>query len=75
MNTRIGVPVLVLTSWNGMHVQHNVQILCCATLDAAIQDTESFWFVNSRIQVVFKMSVVERNANAVQSLFCKEFCI
>jgi hypothetical protein len=24
VDTRIGVPVLILTSWNGMQVQHNV---------------------------------------------------
>lgn len=49
VDTGIGVPVLVLTTWNGMQVQHDVKILCCATLDDSIQDTESFWFVDSRV--------------------------
>lgn len=40
----IGVPVLVLPSWDGMQVQHDVQILRCTTLDDSIEDTKSFRF-------------------------------
>lgn len=49
VDTEIGVPGLVLTSWNGMQIQHDVKILCCATLDDSIQDKESFWYVDSRV--------------------------
>jgi hypothetical protein len=40
----IGVPVLVLPSWDGMQVQHDVQILRCTTLDDSIEDAKSFRF-------------------------------
>lgn len=40
----IGVPVLVLPSWDGMQVQHDVQILCCTTLDDSIEDAKSIRF-------------------------------
>ena len=42
--TGIGVPVLVLPSWDGMQVQHDVQILCCTTLDDSIEDAKSIRF-------------------------------
>jgi hypothetical protein len=75
VDTRITVPVLVLSSWNSVQVQNYVQVFCCATLDNSVKDAKSFGFDDTRAQIVFKMPVIERNANAVQSLLREEFGI
>lgn len=65
VDTRIRVPVLVLPSRNGMQVQHDVQVFCGATPDDSIEHAKSFRFEDTGVQVVLKMSVVERNADTV----------
>ena len=69
------MPILILSSGNGMQVQHNVQVLCGAAVDDSIKDAKPFRFDDTRVEIVFKVSVVKRNANAIQPLICEEFCI
>jgi hypothetical protein len=37
-----------------------------------VENAETFWFVYARVEIIFKVAVVEWNSNAVKSLSSEE---
>lgn len=70
---RVRVPVSVLPSRDGVHVDDGVDLLLSAKVDDSIQPFQAFWFQYSWVQVVFEMAVVNRNSDAVETELGVEF--
>jgi hypothetical protein len=71
VNTRVRVPVLVLSTGNCVQVENNIEIFGCTTLDDSIQSFETRGFYYAWVEIVFKVAIIERNADAVHALACK----
>lgn len=62
---RVRVPVSVLAAGGGVHVEDGVDALFGAEVDDAVEPFEAVGFEDTRVHVVFKVSVVEGDADAV----------
>ena len=61
----VGVPVAVLAAGSGVHVEDGVEALGGAEGDDAVEVLEAVGLEDARVHVVFEVSVVEGDADAV----------
>jgi hypothetical protein len=73
MNPGVGVPPLVLSSGECMHVEDGVQPFGGASLHDAVDEAEALGPDNRRVAVVHEVPVVYRDADAVESQRGEEF--
>lgn len=59
------MPVSVLAPGSSVHVEDGVDALFGAEVDDAVEPFEAVGFEDTRVHVVFKVSVVEGDADAV----------
>lgn len=69
------MPIGVLATGCGVEIKNGVNAVLGTNVDYSIEVFEAFGLQNSRVQIVFKVTVVECNANAVQPEFLEEGCI
>lgn len=67
MDARIGVPALVLTAWECVHVQDGVDILRSTGFNDAIDESEPFLLDDAGVEIVHEVPVIDRYPDAIQS--------
>lgn len=73
--TRVRMPIRILSSGGGVHVQNRVDLVFRAQINNPIHVFETRLFQHSRVHVVFEMAVVEWYAEAIHAFRGKEFGI
>lgn len=67
MGPMVTVPSLVLATWGGVEVDDGVDRVFGAEGYNTVEVFEAFWFEDSGVGVVFEVSVVDSDSDAVQS--------
>ena len=67
------MPVPILSTWRGVHVEDRVYSLLGAEIDNPIQPFETLRLEYSGIHVIFEMTIVEGYPNAIQSKIFVKF--
>jgi len=76
MTWRVGMPVSILTAWDGMQIKDGVDSVCCAKFNHAIEMLESSFIDVEWEQLFFivqKVTVIERNSQRVHPVVMEEF--